>query len=73
MVIYNQMYAKHSFFSPAENTWETVDKYRYLCLWCSNNKIYLEKSGRKISQNNIHNYKKNSHHLGHHTPKYEYE
>ena len=34
IVIYNQIYAKHSFsFTLAENTLEIVDKYTYLGLW----------------------------------------
>ena len=40
--IYNQIYAKHSFsFILAENTLEIVDKYKYLGLWCSDNKKYV--------------------------------
>ena len=42
IVIYNQIYAKHSFsFILAENTLEIVDNYKYLGLCCSNNKKYL--------------------------------
>ena len=37
-MIYNQIYAKHSFsFTLAENTLEIVVKNKYLGLWCSNN------------------------------------
>ena len=45
IVIYNQIYAKHSFsFTLAENTLEIVDKYKYLGLWCSDNKnIFCKK------------------------------
>ena len=60
IVIYNQIYAKHSFsFTLAENTLEIVDKYKYLGLWCSNNKNIFKKktfvSSWTSSQSNIHN------------------
>ena len=72
-MIYNQIYAKHSFsFTLAENTLEIVDRYKYLCLWCSNNKnifvknhSYLAEQARKAIFT-IRNY---SHNLGHLTPK----
>ena len=72
-MIYNQIYAKHSFsFTPAENTLEIVDKYKYLGLWCSKNKnifvknhSYLAEQARKAIFTN-RNY---SHNLGHLTPK----
>ena len=39
VMIYNQIYAKHSFsFTLAENTFEIVDKYKYLGFGCSNYK-----------------------------------
>ena len=39
IVIYSPIYAKHSFsFTLGENALEIVDKYKYLGLWCSNNK-----------------------------------
>ena len=73
IVIYNQIYAKHSFsFTLAENTLEIVDKYKYLGLWCSNNKnifvknhSYLAEQARKTIFT-IRNY---GHNLGHLTPK----
>ena len=73
IVIYNQIYAKHSFsFTLAENTLEIVDKYKYLDLWCSNNKnifvknhSYLAEQDRKVIFT-IRNYR---HNLGHLTPK----
>ena len=73
IVIYNQIYAKHSFsFTLAENTLEIVDKYKYLGLCCSNNKnifpknhSYLAEQARKAIFT-IRNY---SHNLGHLTPK----
>ena len=72
-MIYNQIYAKYSFsFTQAENTLEIVDKYKYLGLWCSNNKnifvrkhSYLAEQARKAIFT-IRNY---SHNLGHLTPK----
>ena len=72
-MIYNQIYAKHSFsFTLAENTLEIVDKYKYLGLWCSNNKnifvknhSYLAEQARKAIFT-IRNY---SHNLGHLMPK----
>ena len=73
IVIYNQIYAKHSFsFTLAENTLEIVDKYKYLGLWGSKNKnifvknhSYLAEQARKAIFP-IRNY---SHNLGHLTPK----
>ena len=73
IVIYNQIYGKHSFsFTLAENTLEIVDKYKYLGIWCSNNKnifvknhSYLAEQARKAIFT-IRNY---SHNLGHLTPK----
>ena len=73
IVIYNQIYAKHSFsFTLAENTLEIVDKYKYLGLWYSNNKnifvknhSYLAEQARKAIFT-IRNY---SHNFGHLTPK----
>ena len=73
IVIYNQIYAKHSFsFTLAENTLEIVDKYKYLGLWFCNNKnifvknySYLAEQARKAIFT-IRNY---SHNLGHLTPK----
>ena len=59
IVIYNQIYAKHSFsFTLAENTLEIVDKYKYIGLWCGNNKnifvknirIWLNKLTKQYSQ-----------------------
>ena len=75
IVIYNQIYAKHSFsFTLGENALEIVDKYKYLGLWCSNNKnifvkrhSYLAEQARKAIFT-IRNY---SHSLGHLTPKLE--
>ena len=72
-MIYNQIYAKHSFsFTLGENAQEIVDKYKYLGLWCSNNKnifvknhSYLGERARKAIFT-IRNY---SHSLGHLTPK----
>ena len=45
IVIYSQIYAKHSFsFTLGENALEIVDKYKCLGLWCSNNKnIFVKK------------------------------
>ena len=45
IVIYNQIYVKHSFsFTLAENTLGIVNKYKYLGLLCSNNKnIFVKK------------------------------
>ena len=73
IVIYNQIYAEHSFsFTLAENTLAIVDKYKYLGLWCSNNKnifvkkhLYLAEQARKAIFT-IRNY---SHNLGDLTPK----
>ena len=73
IVIYNQIYAKHLFsFTLGENALEIVDKYKYLGLWCSNNKHifvknhpYLAEQARKAVFT-IWNY---SHSLGHLTPK----
>ena len=73
IVICNQIYAKHSFsFALGENALEIVDKYKYLGLWCSNNKnifvknhSYLAEQARKAIFT-IRNY---SHSLGHLTPK----
>ena len=72
-MIYNQIYAKHLFsFTLGENAQEIVDKYKYLGLWCSNNKnifvknhSYLGEQARKAIFT-IRNY---SHSLGHLTPK----
>ena len=73
IVIYNKIYAKHSFsFTLAENTLEIVDKYKYLGLWCSNHKnIFVKKHSYLAEQAReaiftIWNY---SHDLGHLTPK----
>ena len=73
IVICNQIYAKHSFsFTLAENTLEIVDKYKYLGLWCSNDKnifvknhSYLAEQARKA----IFTIRNFSHNLGHLTPK----
>ena len=73
IVIYNQIYAKHSFsFTLSENALEIVDKYKYLGLWCSNNKnifvknhSYLAEQARKAIFT-IRNY---NHSLGHLAPK----
>ena len=73
IVIYNQIYATHSFsFTLAKNTLEIVDKYKYLGLWCSNsrnvfvkNHSYLAEQARKVIFT-IRNYSPN---LGHLTPK----
>ena len=73
IVIYNQIYAKYFFsFILGENALEIVDKYKYLGLWCSNNKnifvkkhSYLAEQARKAIFT-IRNY---SHSLGHLTPK----
>ena len=72
-MIYNQIYAKHSIsFKLTENTIEIVDKYKYLGLWCSNNKnifvknhSYLAEQARKA----IFTIRKYSHSIGHLTPK----
>ena len=72
-MIYSQIYTKHSFsFTLGENALEIVDKYKYLGLWCSNNKnifvkkhSYLAEQARKAVFT-IRNY---SHSLGHLTPK----
>ena len=72
-MIYNKIYAKHSFsFTPGENAREIVDKYKYLGLWCSNNKntfvkkhSYLAEQARKAIFT-IRNYSPS---LGHLTPK----
>ena len=73
IVIYNQIYAEHSFsFTLAENTLEIVDNYKYLGLWCSNNKnIFVKNHSYRAEQARkaiftIRNY---SHNLGHLTPK----
>ena len=53
IVIYNQikLYAKHSFsFTLAENTLEIVDKYKYLGLWCSNNKNIFVKNHSYLAE-----------------------
>ena len=44
-MIYNQIYVNHSSsFTLGENALEIVDKYKYLGLWCSNNKnIFVKK------------------------------
>ena len=73
IVIYNQIYAKYSFSSTlGENALEIVDKYKYLGLWCSNNKnifvknhSYLAEQARKAIFT-IRNYSQS---LGHLTPK----
>ena len=73
IVIYNQIYAKYSFsFTLGENALEIVDKYKYLGLWCSNNKnifvknhSYLAEQARKA----IFTMRNYSHSLGHLTPK----
>ena len=73
IVIHNQIYAKHYFsFTLGENALEIVDKYKYLGLWCCNNKnifvkkhSYLAEQARKAIFTII-NY---SHSLGHLTPK----
>ena len=72
-MIYNQIYAKYIyFFTLAENTLDIVDKYKYLGLWCSNNKnifvkkhLYLAEQARK----EIFTIKSYSHNLEHLTPK----
>ena len=72
-MIYNKIYAKHSFsFTLGENALEIVDKYKYLGLWCSNNKnifvknhSYLAEQARKA----VFTIKNYSHSLGHLTPK----
>ena len=73
IVIYNQIYAKHSFsFTLGENALEIVDKYKYLGLWCSNNKNIFVKNHSYLAEQapkaifTIRNY---SHSLGHLTPK----
>ena len=54
IVIYNQIYAKHSFsFTLGENALEIVDKYKYLGLWCSNNKKYICKKNIRIWLNKL--------------------
>ena len=67
IVIYNQIYAKHSFsFTLAENTLEIVDKCKYFIgLWCSINKnifvknhSYLAEQARKAIFT-IRNYRHN--------------
>ena len=67
-MIYNQIYAKHSFsFTLGENALEIVDKYKYLGLWCSNNKnIFVKNHSYLAEQARKANY---SHSLGHLTPK----
>ena len=60
IVIYNQIYAKHSFsFTLGENALEIVDKYKYLGLWCSNNKNIFVKNHSYLSEqeSNFHNKK----------------
>ena len=77
IVIYNQIYAKHSFsFTLGENALEIVDKYKYLGLWCSNNKnifvkhhSYLAEQARKAIFTII-NY---SHSLVHLTPELSFK
>ena len=74
IVIYNQRYAKHSFsFTLGKNSLEIVEQYKYLGLWCSNNKnifvknhSYLAEQARKVIFT-IRNY---SHNLGHLTTNY---
>ena len=73
IVIYNQIYAKHSFsFTLGDNALAIVDKYKYLGLWCSNNKNIFVKNHSYLAEQarkeifTIRNY---SHSLGHHTPK----
>ena len=69
-MIYKQIYAKHSFsFTLVEKTLEIVDKYKYLGLWCSNNKnnfvkkhSYLAEQARKAIFT-IRNYSHNLWHL----------
>ena len=54
IVIYNQIYAKHSFyFTLAEHTLEIVGKYKYLGLWCSNHKNIFVKNHSYIWLNKL--------------------
>ena len=73
IVIYNQIYAKYSFpFTLAENTLEIVDKYKYLGLWCSNNKNIFVKNHSYLAEQAhkaIFTIKNYSHNLGRLTPK----
>ena len=73
IVIYNLIYAKHSFsFTLAENTLEIVDKYKYLGLWCSNNKNIFVKNHSYLAEqarNAIFTIRNYSHNLGHLSPK----
>ena len=68
-----QIYAKHSFSFPlAENTPEIVDKYKYLGLWCSNNKNIFVKNHSYLAEqarNAIFTIRNYSHNIGHLTPK----
>ena len=72
-MIYNQIYAKHTFFFTLdENSLEIVDKYKYLGLWCSNNKhIFVKKHTYLAEQacKAIFTIKNYSHNLGHLAPK----
>ena len=73
-MIYNQIYAKHSFsFTLAENTLEIVDKYKYRVLWCSsdNKNIFVKKHSYLAEQARkaIFTIKNYSHNIGHLTPK----
>ena len=69
IVIYNQIYAKHSFsFTLGENTLEIVDKYKYLGLWCSNNKNIFVKKHSYLAEQAIFTIRNYSHCLGHLTP-----
>ena len=51
IVIYNQIYAKHSFcFTLGENALDIVDKHKYLGLWCSNNKNIFVKNHSYLAE-----------------------
>ena len=72
-VIYSQIYAKHSVsFTLGENTLEIVDKYKYLGLWCSNNKNILVKNHSYLAEQArkaIFTIRNHSHSLGNLTHK----
>ena len=73
IVIYNQIYAKHSVsFTLGENALEIVDKYKYVGLWCSNNKNILVKNHSYLAEQArkaIFTIRNCSHSLGHLTYK----
>ena len=51
IVIYNQIYAKHSVsFTLGENALEIVEQYTYLDLWCRNNKNIFVKNHSYLAE-----------------------